>query len=440
MSFLTTPPEINSLRMFSGAGSAPMLEAAAAWDGLASELSSAAESFSSVTSGLVGQAWQGPASVAMVAAATPYAGWLSAAAVSASGAAAQAKAVAGVFESALSATAHPMVVAANRSELVQMVMSNFFGLNAPVIAAVESQYEQMWAADVAAMVGYHGGASAAAAQLTSLPQLLQNLPAQVSSINLGFGNTGNVNLGSGNTGSYNTGSGNTGSLNFGFGNTGGLNFGVGNFGSTNMGFGNGAALTLDAGGGRVSIPSSYNFGNGNLGSYNLGTGNLGSFNLGWGNKGSHNLGFANLGSSNIGFGNDGSGDIGIGLTGDGQIGIGGLNLNGAGWNLGLANSGSFNVGFANTGNHNFGLANTGSHDTGLFNAGSLNTGFLNPGSYDMGMANRVSTARASSTPAARIWVRSTRACTTSVSIMPVTATTGLVTRVPSTWACSTRAS
>lgn len=30
MSFLTLPPEINSLLMFSGAGSAPMLQAAAA--------------------------------------------------------------------------------------------------------------------------------------------------------------------------------------------------------------------------------------------------------------------------------------------------------------------------------------------------------------------------------------------------------------------------
>lgn len=49
MSFLVLPPETNSLRMFSGAGPAPMLSAAA-------------ESFSSVTSGLAGQAWQGPAS------------------------------------------------------------------------------------------------------------------------------------------------------------------------------------------------------------------------------------------------------------------------------------------------------------------------------------------------------------------------------------------
>ena len=38
MSFIVLPPEINSALMFSGAGSAPMLAAAAAWDGLASEL------------------------------------------------------------------------------------------------------------------------------------------------------------------------------------------------------------------------------------------------------------------------------------------------------------------------------------------------------------------------------------------------------------------
>jgi PPE-repeat protein len=125
-----------------------MLAAAAAWDGLADELSASAESFSSVTSGLAGQAWQGPASAAMVAAAVPYSGWLSSAATQAAGAAAQAKAVAGVFESALAATVHPVLVSANRSNLVSLVNSNVLGLNAPAIAAVESDYEEMWAQDV----------------------------------------------------------------------------------------------------------------------------------------------------------------------------------------------------------------------------------------------------------------------------------------------------
>ncbi|SON61679.1 putative PPE family protein PPE42 [Mycobacterium simulans] len=78
MNFSVLPPEVNSLRMFSGAGSGPMLEAAVAWDGLAAELGSAADSFVSVTSGLTGgpgQAWQGAAASAMAAAAAPYAGW-----------------------------------------------------------------------------------------------------------------------------------------------------------------------------------------------------------------------------------------------------------------------------------------------------------------------------------------------------------------------------
>ncbi len=164
MNYSVLPPEINSLRMFTGAGSAPMLAASVAWDGLAAELAVAASSFGSVTSGLAGQSWQGAAAAAMAAAAAPYAGWLAAAAARAAGASAQAKAVASAFEAARAATVHPMLVAANRNAFVQLVLSNLFGQNAPAIAAAEAMYEQMWAADVAAMVGYHGGASAAAAK------------------------------------------------------------------------------------------------------------------------------------------------------------------------------------------------------------------------------------------------------------------------------------
>ncbi|MCV6986731.1 PPE domain-containing protein [Mycobacterium shinjukuense] len=47
-------PQINSARIRAGAGSGPMLAAAAAWDGLAGEPSPAAASFSTVTAGLVG--------------------------------------------------------------------------------------------------------------------------------------------------------------------------------------------------------------------------------------------------------------------------------------------------------------------------------------------------------------------------------------------------
>ncbi len=50
-----------------GCGSSPLLAAAAAWDGLAEELGSAAVSFGQVTSGLTAGVWQGAAAAAMAA-------------------------------------------------------------------------------------------------------------------------------------------------------------------------------------------------------------------------------------------------------------------------------------------------------------------------------------------------------------------------------------
>ena len=48
MDFGIYPPEINSGRMYAGAGSGPMIVAAEAWEGLAAELHSAANSYQSV--------------------------------------------------------------------------------------------------------------------------------------------------------------------------------------------------------------------------------------------------------------------------------------------------------------------------------------------------------------------------------------------------------
>ena len=108
MNFSVLAPEINSVRMFAGAGSSPLLATAAEWNGLAGELASAVSCFGSVISGLAGGPWQGAASAAMAAAASPYADWLTAA--SAAGqAAGQARAVVGVFEAAQAAMVHPIL-------------------------------------------------------------------------------------------------------------------------------------------------------------------------------------------------------------------------------------------------------------------------------------------------------------------------------------------
>lgn len=241
MNFAVLPPEVNSARIFAGAGLGPMLAAASAWDGLAEELHAAAGSFASVTTGLAGDAWHGPASLAMTRAASPYVGWLNTAAGQAAQAAGQARLAASAFEATLAATVSPAMVAANRTRLASLVAANLLGQNAPAIAAAEAEYEQIWAQDVAAMFGYHSAASAVATQLApiqeGLQQQLQNVLAQLASGNLGSGNVGVGNIGNDNIGNANIGFGNRGDANIGIGNIGDRNLGIGNTGNWNIGIG-----------------------------------------------------------------------------------------------------------------------------------------------------------------------------------------------------------
>jgi PPE-repeat protein len=165
MDFGSFPPEVNSARMYAGPGSAPMLAAASAWSQLAAELRATVAGYSSVISGLTGQAWTGPASASMAAAAAPYAAWMNTAAGQAEHTANQATAAAGAYENAFAATVPPPVIATNRVQLASLVATNVLGQNTPAIMANEAHYGEMWAQDAAAMYGY-AGASAAASKVT----------------------------------------------------------------------------------------------------------------------------------------------------------------------------------------------------------------------------------------------------------------------------------
>jgi PPE-repeat protein len=176
LDFAALPPEINSGRMYSGAGSAPMLAAGAAWSQLADEMRSAAASYSSVVTNLTGGSWQGPSSTSMAAAAAPYAAWMNTTAAQAEHTAAQAQAAVTAYESAFSMTVPPAEIAANRAQLASLVATNILGQNTPAIAATEALYGEMWAQDAAAMYGY-AGSSAAASQLTPFSQPAQTTNA-----------------------------------------------------------------------------------------------------------------------------------------------------------------------------------------------------------------------------------------------------------------------
>jgi PPE-repeat protein len=169
MDFAMLAPEINSGRMYAGPGSGPMLTAAAVWDGLATELYSAASSYQSVIFGLTAGPWLGPSSALMAASAATYAAWLSTTATQAEQTATQAKAAAAAYETAFAATVPPPVVTANRTLLMHLVATNIFGQNTPAISATEIQYTEMWAQDAAAMYGY-AGSSASATALTPFTQ------------------------------------------------------------------------------------------------------------------------------------------------------------------------------------------------------------------------------------------------------------------------------
>jgi PPE-repeat protein len=163
--FGALPPEINSGRMYVGAGSGPLVAAASAWDGLAAELSSAASSYQAAILELTGGRWLGAASESMAAAAFPYVVWMNTTAAQAELTANQARSAAAAYEAAFAATVPPQVVAANRALLMALVATNILGQNTAAIAATEADYTEMWAQDAAAMYGY-AGASAAATTLT----------------------------------------------------------------------------------------------------------------------------------------------------------------------------------------------------------------------------------------------------------------------------------
>ncbi|WP_083208582.1 PPE family protein [Mycobacterium malmoense] len=173
--FAALPPEVNSARMYAGAGAGSLVTAAAAWEKLATELSSAAASYRAIVSELTGGPWVGASSGTMAAAVAPYVSWMDTTAAQAQQTASQLGSAAAAYEAAFAATVPPPEIEVNRALLASLVSTNVLGQNTPAIAATEAQYSQMWAQDAGAMYGY-AGASAAATRLTpfAAPQQTTN--------------------------------------------------------------------------------------------------------------------------------------------------------------------------------------------------------------------------------------------------------------------------
>jgi PPE-repeat protein len=166
------PPEVNSGRMYLGPGPATLLAASAGWERLAAELHAAASGYQSVISRLTDDSWEGPSSMSMEAAITPYLMWMRATAAQCEEAARQATAAAAAYETAFAMTVPPPMIVANRAALMTLIAANSLSQHTPAIMATEAEYSEMWAQDATAMYNYAANSASASAftTFTSPPQ------------------------------------------------------------------------------------------------------------------------------------------------------------------------------------------------------------------------------------------------------------------------------
>ncbi len=161
MSFSLIPPEISSALMATGAGSGPLLEAAAAWDSLSADLESTATQYQTLITNLTTGPWLGPSSAQMAAATAPYIAWLQSTAATAAQTGAQAKLAAAAYQTAYASMVPLPEIAANRALLAQLIANNFLGQNTGAIATTEANYLDMWIQDALAMDTYQMNSRAA---------------------------------------------------------------------------------------------------------------------------------------------------------------------------------------------------------------------------------------------------------------------------------------
>jgi PPE-repeat protein len=159
-------PEVNSGRIYTGAGSGPLMATAAAWAEQAGELMAGAAQLAGVL-GTLSANWQGPSSEAAVASIMPYLAWMLKSAATAEHAATTHAAVAAAHEAAFMGVVPPPVIAANQSALAAAIGG--LPWTAPLVAQLEAQYQEMWAQDSTALYAYAASMTTAIGGLQADP-------------------------------------------------------------------------------------------------------------------------------------------------------------------------------------------------------------------------------------------------------------------------------
>lgn len=149
------PPEVNTARLMVGAGPAPMLQAAAGWEGLAILLETQADELAGALSQLT-SVWSGTASERAVAATMPMIMWLRTMVLQAQKRALQAGAQASSYSLALATTPPIPEIEQNHVTHAVLEATNFLGINTMPIGLNEIDYfVRMWNQAAGAMEAYH---------------------------------------------------------------------------------------------------------------------------------------------------------------------------------------------------------------------------------------------------------------------------------------------
>ncbi|WP_370332571.1 PPE family protein [Mycolicibacterium hippocampi] len=147
------PPEINTARLQSGAGVAPMVQAAAGWEAFAISLETQADELAASLASLA-QMWQGMASERAITAAMPMVVWLRTLSLQAHKRAVQASAQATAWSTAATTTPQLPEIELNHVTNAVLNATNFLGVNTVPIAVNEADYVRMWNQAAGVMTAY----------------------------------------------------------------------------------------------------------------------------------------------------------------------------------------------------------------------------------------------------------------------------------------------